>query len=113
MTWVPDPEWQANLDRLIAEHGEWQGEPPKAMRNGLLQAVVSRDELQGEAQARWHISLAHADRVPTWDELKHGVYALIHDDVCMVLIFPRRTAPYVNIYDTCLHLYETEEELDR
>ncbi len=85
---------------------------------GLLWAIVSRDPAGVGGRVIWHISISHRDRdgnpnrVPTWDELKHAVYRLIPEDVCMVLIFPRRSAPYVNVYDTCLHLWESEKDID-
>lgn len=105
--WAPDPEWQANLDRLITEHGEWQGESPKAMRNGLLQAVVSRDELQGEEQARWHISLAHADRVPTWEELTACGHDLRPGVPFAVGIPPKSW--WINVHPNVLHLWELRD----
>ena len=87
------------------------------MIDGHLKAIVSRDETkQGPL---WHVSISHVghdwhpDRCPTWDEMKHAKYTLVPDDVPMVLIFPRKTAPYTNTYPTCLHLWEsTEKDVD-
>lgn len=90
--------------------------------DGLLYAVVSHDAAGKDGKLLWHISVSHydaqrkPDRCPTWDELKHAAYRLVQADVCFVLIFPKRSTPaehYVNIAETCLHLWETEEELDR
>lgn len=85
---------------------------------GYLRALLSHEPLGKNGRLLWHISVSHRDRfgtpdrVPTWDELKRAVYELVKADVCMVLLFPRRSAPYVNIMDTCLHLFEDESGLD-
>src|SRR5262245_56756431 len=72
--------------------------------DGWLRAMVSRDPTtHGDL---WHISVSHwsrdrkPDRCPTWDELKHAKFSLMPADVPMVLIFPRRAAPYVNEHPT-------------
>lgn len=78
---------------------------------GVLWACVSRD--QTSSGLLWHVSISHRDRqgnpdrCPTWDEMKSAKYQLVPDDVAMVLIFPRRTDPYVNEYPTCLHLWQS------
>lgn len=89
--------------------------------DGRLTALLSRDEV-APGKRLWHLSVSHADadgrpdRCPTWDELKHAFYRLVHADVPFVLIFPRRSTPaekYVNVYETCLHLWEsTEADVD-
>jgi hypothetical protein len=85
--------------------------------DGLLRAILTCDEVR-EEKLLWHISVSHRDkdgipdRVPTWDELKSAKYQLVPEDVVMVLIFPRRTAKYVNVHDTCLHLWQDEDSLD-
>lgn len=87
--------------------------------DGFLAAVVTRDEV-APGKFLWHLSLSHRDkddgpdRCPTWDELKVAWYQLVRTDKCGVLILPRKNAPapYVNIHDTCLHIWETDRELD-
>ena len=87
---------------------------------GFLVACVSRDPAGKDGAPLWHISISHRDqnnqpdRCPIWDEMKSAKYQLIPDDVPMVLIFPRRTVDYVDMYPTCLHLWEsTEPDIDR
>jgi hypothetical protein len=81
--------------------------------DGYLRALVSQDAAGPHGEILWHLSVTHwdhfktPDRCPTWDELKHARYTLIQADVPMVIIFPRRRAKYVNIHDTCLHLWES------
>ena len=88
--------------------------------DGTLQTLVSQDQ-PDNSRPLWHLSVSHRnldgkpDRVPTWDELKHAKYALVPADVPMVLIFPRKKLPaggYVNLYETCLHLWEAEPGID-
>ena len=77
--------------------------------SGILIALVSQDQVEVDKKL-WHVSISHRDkdnqpdRLPTWDEMKSAKYQLIPADVPMVLIFPRKTVEYVNIYPTCLHL---------
>ena len=86
--------------------------------DGMLTAIVSHDPAGKLGKLLWHVSVSHRDaagiedRCPTWDELKHAKYQLVPADVPMVLVFPRKTAPYVNTASTCLHLWESEEEID-
>lgn len=82
---------------------------------GSLLALVSQDPSGSNGRKLWHISVSHRngnnhpDRVPTWDELKHAAYRLIQADVGLVLVFPKRSEPYVDIHPTTLHLYEEED----
>jgi hypothetical protein len=84
--------------------------------DGLLIAVLSQDPCP--EGLLWHLSVSYRDhakkpdRCPTWDELKHAKYQLVQDDLCMVLIFPKRSAPYVNIHPTTLHLWESDQGED-
>jgi len=87
--------------------------------DGFLVALLSRDLVPPEpGKLLWHLSVSHRDkanrpdRCPNWDELKHAFYRLVQEDVPFVLIFPRRTTPaemYVNIHETTLHLWESQE----
>lgn len=83
--------------------------------NGFLVAVVSHDPAGANGELLWHVSISHRDkdnqpdRCPTWDEMKSAKYQLVPDDVPMVLIFPRKSADYIDVYATCLHLWESKE----
>jgi hypothetical protein len=80
--------------------------------------MVGREPAGTGGRLLWHISVSHRDansqpdRCPNWDELKHAAYRLVPADVPLVLIFPRRTTPkklYVNVMESCLHLWESDE----
>ncbi len=89
-----------------------------AVADGALVALVSQDEVR-PGLPLWHLSVSFRDheggltRLPTWDELKHAKFQLVPANVPMVLIFPRRGVPYVDLHQTTLHLWEsTEPEID-
>jgi len=91
--------------------------------DGSLLATVGREPAGRGGRLLWHVAVSHRDRqgkpdrCPSWDELKHAAYRLLQADVVLVLIFPRRSAAaeggYVDIAQTCLHLWESEKEIDR
>ncbi len=102
------------------------GQPAKRYRadvsGGRLYAIVSRDPAGKDGRKLWHVSVSHraadgaAARYPSWDELKSAVYRLVQADIPWVLIFPRRSTPkenWVNVSETCLHLWESEPEIER
>lgn len=53
----------------------------------------------------WHLSIAHPDRYPTWDEIADVRYELIPDDVTMAMLLPPRDE-YVNAHAHCFHLWQ-------
>lgn len=53
-----------------------------------------------------HISVSAKGRYPTWDELT-SARDRFAPDVRMVMHFPT-TEEYVNVHETCLHLWEVE-----
>lgn len=90
--------------------------------DGFLIAMVGREPAGISEQLIWHLSVSHRDknsqpdRCPDWDELKHAAYRLVPADVPLVLIFPRRSkagsGQYVDVMQTCLHLWECELPVD-
>lgn len=53
----------------------------------------------------WHMSIAHADRYPTWDEIADARYALLPDEIYAAIIMPPK-GEYVNIHNNCFHVHE-------
>lgn len=70
-------------------------------KGGKLSVLVARHPV---TQA-WHISIAHPDRYPTWDEIAYARYELIPDDVFMVMALPSKK-DYVNFHNYCFQLHE-------
>lgn len=56
----------------------------------------------------WHMSIAHPDRYPTWDEIADVRYRLVPDDVTMAMLLPP-TSQYVNAHEHCFHLWEIDD----
>lgn len=53
---------------------------------------------------RWlHLSVAHSQRLPTWEELKEAKELFLGDRVA-ICIFPQ-AKDWVNIHTNCLHLW--------
>jgi hypothetical protein len=68
---------------------------------GECSVLVTRE------RGRWHLSIAHRSRLPTWDECSESRYRLIPDDCCMALLLPPR-AEYTNVHRFCLQMTEIE-----
>jgi len=62
-----------------------------------------------EANGRWHLSIAHVDRYPTWDEIRDARYALVPDHITMAMLLPPREK-YVNVHPCCFHLWEVRDK---
>jgi len=57
------------------------------------------------AGERWrHVSTSCADRLPTWEELKHVRYKFFPEDVEVIQLFPPKKE-YRNCHPYCLHLW--------
>lgn len=56
----------------------------------------------------YHLSIAHPDRYPTWDEVADARYELIPDGVTMAMLLPP-AGEYVNVHDYCLHLWQIDD----
>jgi hypothetical protein len=54
-----------------------------------------------------HLSISHAKRNPTYEEIKFMCYELAPNDCTMAMIFPHKEE-FVNLHKYCFHLYEIE-----
>lgn len=77
--------------------------------------LITQDQMQkagriigGDDGFRWHMSISHPSRYPTWDEMKTARYRLLPDDCYMVQILPPK-AQYLNAHDRCFHLTEMRD----
>jgi len=76
------------------------------MKEGIFKhkkcnVIVSKDG------GRWHLSISHKKRLPTYDELKQARYRFTPDNIYMAQIFPPMKE-FVNIHPYCLHLWEVD-----
>jgi hypothetical protein len=68
--------------------------------------LTSREEWQ-PGDERWHVSIAAADRVPTWNEIAHTLHSL-RPGVPFVLGVPPRSW-WMNVNPYVLHAWETKD----
>ena len=59
---------------------------------------------------RWHASVAHPSRYPTWEEISGAWYQAIPGagELTGVMVLPR-LEEYVNIHNFCLHVFEADQ----
>lgn len=69
---------------------------------GPCTVIVSIDE------GRWHCSIAHPRRMPTWDEVRAARTRYTPDQVPMALVLPSAEC-YVNEHPYCLHVWELRD----
>lgn len=72
---------------------------------GRLQVIVGREPQGPNGEKRWHLSISHPWRYPTWEEIKLARYQLVPDEVEMAMYLPSQSE-YVNLHENCFHLHE-------
>ena len=72
----------------------------RAYRLGECNILVGRSK-----QAGWHISVAHPDRYPTWDEIKYARYKLLPQGLTMAMYLPPQEE-LIDLHPNCFHLFE-------
>lgn len=58
-----------------------------------------------EPNIGWHMSISHAKRYPTWDEIRDARYRFVDGNVTMAMLLPPKSE-YVNLHPNCFHLHE-------
>lgn len=71
----------------------------RTYRLGECTVIVTRE------YGRWHLSIAHESRYPTWDEIAEARYRILPGDLVMGLLLPPK-AEYVNIHRNCFQIVE-------
>lgn len=78
-------------------------------RLGDCAVLLSRDEIPGLIVApRWHLSISHAKRYPTWAEIGEARDRLLPVDICFCIPFPPR-AWWLSVHPNCFHLWEIRD----
>jgi hypothetical protein len=72
-----------------------------------LAVICGREPCGPQGALRWHLSVSHAKRYPTWEEIRDLRYLLIPDEVMVAMFLPPRSQ-YVDVHHYCFHLYEVE-----
>jgi len=60
------------------------------------------------AELRWHLSISHPFRLPTWDEINAARDACIPADVWLCQPMPPKDF-WVNLHGRCLHLWQIRD----
>ena len=78
-------------------------------RVGQCSVTVAREPMGDEF--RWHLSIAHPSRYPTWDEIKTAVYGIdTVDGVTLAQVLgPVGPGEWVDEHPFCFHLYELHD----
>jgi hypothetical protein len=96
---LPDPVQVPMLSSLVP-HVEIGAKRYTIGKN--LQVLV------GWSPGGWHLSISHARRYPTWDEIAHVRDKLLPAGKTFVMVFPT-PEEYVNLHPYCFHLWEARD----
>lgn len=77
-----------------------------AYRMGKLTVFCGPEAAAGES--RWHLSVAHPDRLPEWEEIKYLRRRLLPEDKFFCLPWPPEEF-WLNVHNYCLHLWEIRD----
>jgi hypothetical protein len=72
--------------------------------------MIAREPMNHEY--RWHLSIAHPLRYPTWDEIKAACCGIeaVNGVMLAQVMTPGDGSPWVNVHENCMHLYEIHDE---
>jgi hypothetical protein len=85
---------------------------------GECSVIVAREPVAADGSYRWHLSIAHSKRYPTWDEIKTARYGIptVAEVDFMAQLLPKITGSpgrhWTNAHDNCFHLYETTPDIN-
>jgi hypothetical protein len=54
---------------------------------------------------KWHLSIAHPRRYPSWDEVAQARYRLLPEDMWVAMFLPP-PGEYVNLHRNCFQVFE-------
>ncbi len=107
--WQRDLEWER---AALAQFTEWPQdvERPVCFKRNSLAAMVGREPVarDGHDDLRWHISVQHKGRVPTWEEMVRAAHDLRPGIVFVIGVPPR--SMWMNVHPNVLHLWELRDE---
>lgn len=81
-------------------------------RVGECGVFLSRDDIaDARSQTRdfrWHLSIAHPTRLPSWDEIKTA-RSIVDEKVHFCMPFPA-AGYWLNVHEFCFHLWEIKDK---
>jgi hypothetical protein len=107
-------EREGEIEELpIPAHVERLLEPgTRRFRVGECTVLISQHpeaDPEPKLRGKWHLSISHVERDPTWDEIATARYALVPDHCLMVQVLPPREE-YLNMHEHCFHLWEIDAD---
>lgn len=101
-------EPHAMMIRSTLEDG---GQNFKQYVSGRLTVFVVQEPVDhaGGSDLRWHMSISHPFRHPTWDEIGRARDLLLPDDVFLMMPHPPRKY-WLNRHPHCFHLWEFKDQ---
>jgi hypothetical protein len=66
--------------------------------------IISQD------MGRWHLSISHPKKYPTWRAIKEARYKFLPKDIYVAMILPP-PEEYVNLHPNCFQLWEVNDPL--
>ncbi|HSC05469.1 MAG TPA: hypothetical protein VLD59_01430 [Steroidobacteraceae bacterium] len=106
-------EWAASQEAAMIGNGAIVA---RCWILGECSILVGREPVASDGSYRWHLSIAHRRRYPTWDEIKMARYSIpeLRDMPLMVQLLPKIDDPgqWTNLHDNCFHLYESTPDID-
>jgi hypothetical protein len=92
-----------------AVHGPHQLELYR-FRFGECNVLLGHEPVLGD-ELRWHLTISHPDRHPTWDEIKTAKYRLTGPDMPMAMLLPPIEF-YINFkaQDHVMQIWEVVDE---
>ena len=105
--WVEPPLVQFEVPESIRAIQPPGVEQLHCFEFGECSVMLSRET------GRWHVSISHTDRHPSWDEIKTVRYRLGGPSITMAMVLPPPDA-YVNVpaQDHVFQLWQLLEEAD-
>ncbi len=106
LNWMqPDADIQTPLP--LSEIPVPPGLPPgdyysRAYRLGECSVIVTREG------GKWHLSIGHHNRHPSWEEISQARYRLLPADIWTAMYLPPREE-YVNLHKNVFHVYECDK----
>lgn len=85
--------------RFINEHNSYF----RRYRLGQCSVIVTKE------LGKWHLSISHRARYPTWDEVAEARYRLLPESIVAAMILPPRSA-YINLDSHCFQVFEIDDQ---
>jgi len=73
-------------------------------KNGQYDILITKD------LGRWHLSISHPHKYPSWRAIKDARYKYLPKDIFVAMILPP-PENFINAHPNCFHLWEVQDPL--